>query len=151
MLPFKNYKGPPNEDATEKHRGLMTASMVRNLNGLGAVLGAQRSTNLAVPATTSTTLLTLDVTEGEWYVVGQAGFTMGGAAASVDIQLLGQQHAVIGPIPAGGFGSGFTKPYRIVGPTTVTLQVYAGAACTCNWVFGVGGNATTSIYAVRVG
>lgn len=34
MLPFKNYKGPPNENVTDKHRGLMAASDKAKLNGI---------------------------------------------------------------------------------------------------------------------
>ena len=131
-----------------------TTASQANIEGMinaGTISQSSRSVNLAIPATTVTVIHTHALTAGKWLVFGMAGFTMGGVAAYVDIGIVGTQWSTAGLVPAGTFAQVFARPYVITGPATATLQAYAGAACTCAWVFGGAGNATTSITAVRVG
>lgn len=53
MLRYSHYKPPPNEDATENHRGLMTAAMVRLLNELDTQVAALSESPPAVSVYTT--------------------------------------------------------------------------------------------------
>src|SRR5690349_7007909 len=49
MQQYVNYKPPANEDATDKHRGLLPAALKRRLNRIGLIGASEQHTKLEAP------------------------------------------------------------------------------------------------------
>lgn len=128
------------------------------LASLGTVLAAQRTSNLAVSANTNTTLQSLTVTEGKWWVQGFSYVgTPGVANTTVDLWLNGFTVPSMVYLPTTSAGiTGLTPPaiVSVASGSTTAVDLTARGNSTFT-SYGTGGVAgfgnVTGIVATRIG
>lgn len=149
--------------ATTTAAGALSAADKAALDAIAAALGAFSGTvagaNVAVAATTVTTLASLTLGAGSYLLWGWANVLMGAGAGVADLYLRDGVTQLSGTvatltIAAAGQEGATTPPYLVapVGSTTYNLTCFSSAACTGRALGGGAGgfNNMLGIRAVRL-
>jgi hypothetical protein len=160
MLQHKFNRAAQDDLATAKRRGLLSPKDKQSLDAIGTKLENHPTANVAIPAATVTTLVSLTLTEGTWLLGGNVNIQCGAAGGPVDVYFQGaavQSWNIISHQLAVVEMRADAMPlaYAVVAPgatAVVNIQAYANVAMTAVWAMGLqaGSFAGILIRAVRI-